>query len=112
MEYCLPLRISQSVEYQLPTPRPPMLRVPTALTSSSLPALMWGSSASPGEGRVSDFGWLLACSCLALSLICFLAVLESAGAALSDLESVGVDLSDAVLEAGSAEIFFLGGGGV
>src|SRR5207248_662417 len=34
-------------------PRPPMLRVPTALTSSSLPGLMWGSRSWPGEGRVS-----------------------------------------------------------
>src|ERR1700742_2442136 len=85
MEYCLPLRISQSVEYQLPRPRPPMLRVPMAATSSSLPGLMWGSRASPGEGRVSDLGWLLACSCLALSLICFLAALESVGVDLSDL---------------------------
>src|SRR5580704_7801497 len=68
MEYCLPLRISQSVEYQLPMPRPPMLRVPTALTSSSLPGLMWGSRASPGEGRTS----VLFCSltCLAASLLC------------------------------------------
>src|ERR1700720_2069561 len=54
MEYCLPIRISESVEYQLPMPRPPMLRVPIALTSSSLPALMCGSSASPGDGRESD----------------------------------------------------------
>src|SRR5882757_10796177 len=36
-------------------PRPPMLRVPTALTSSSLPALMCGSRDSPGDGRESFF---------------------------------------------------------
>src|SRR5215813_911312 len=36
--YCLPILISDSVEYQLPMPRPPMLRVPTAFTSSILPA--------------------------------------------------------------------------
>src|ERR1700722_15771623 len=53
IEYCLPTRISQSVEYQLPRPRPPMLRVPMALTSSSLPALMCGFSSSPGEGMES-----------------------------------------------------------
>src|SRR5271155_3480632 len=53
MEYCLPVEISQLVEYQLPMPRPPMLRLPTALTSSSLPALMWGSRFSPGEGSES-----------------------------------------------------------
>jgi hypothetical protein len=35
--YCLPILISPSVEYQLPMPRAPMLRVPTALTSSMLP---------------------------------------------------------------------------
>src|SRR5208283_2058303 len=54
MEYCLPVLISQLVEYQLVTPRPPMLRVPMESTSSSLPFLMCGSSASPGEGRTSD----------------------------------------------------------
>src|SRR3984957_851019 len=53
MEYCLPVRISQSVEYQLPMPRPPMLRVPTALTSSSLPGLMLVFMSSPGDGRRS-----------------------------------------------------------
>ena len=53
------------MEYQLPTPRPPMLRVPTALTSSSLPVLMWGSSASPGEGRAS------VCFCFASSFASF-----------------------------------------
>src|ERR1039458_3396958 len=53
MEYCLPVPISQLVEYQLVTPRAPMLRVPMASTSSSLPFLMCGSSASPGEGRTS-----------------------------------------------------------
>src|ERR1035438_6103407 len=35
--YCLPILISDSVEYQLPMPRAPMLRVPTAFTSSMLP---------------------------------------------------------------------------
>src|SRR5579875_1373169 len=40
--YCLPIRISDSVEYQFPIPRPPMLRVPTALTSSMLPGLTPG----------------------------------------------------------------------
>ena len=38
--YCLPILISPSVEYQLPSPRPPMLRLPTALTSSMLPGLI------------------------------------------------------------------------
>src|SRR5580700_9158271 len=56
IEYCLPALISQLVEYQLPRPRPPMLRVPTASTSSSLPFLMWGSRASPGDGRTSSLG--------------------------------------------------------
>src|ERR1700738_1580273 len=53
MAYCLPLPISQLMEYQLPMPRPPMLRLPTALTSFSLPALLWGPRLSPGEGRTS-----------------------------------------------------------
>src|SRR5271156_4451526 len=39
MAYDLPMRISVSVEYQLPTPRPPISRVPTALTSFTLPVL-------------------------------------------------------------------------
>src|SRR5215475_14539951 len=47
------MRTSESMEYQLPMPRPPMLRVPMAFTSSSLPGLMWGSRFSPGDGRVS-----------------------------------------------------------
>src|ERR1019366_6038834 len=54
MEYCLPMPISELMEYQLPRPRPPMLRVPMVSTSSSLPFLMWGSRASPGEGSGSD----------------------------------------------------------
>src|SRR5271155_5583616 len=82
MEYCLPMRISESVEYQLPTPRPPMLRVPTALTSSSLPGLMWGSSASPGDGRESDLVSAFAC-CLEASLSSFLVALGSAVVGLS-----------------------------
>src|SRR5271156_4827676 len=53
IEYCLPVEISQLVEYQLPRPRSPTLRLPTALTSSSLPALMGGSRASPGDGSES-----------------------------------------------------------
>src|ERR1700734_764817 len=68
MEYCLPLRISQSVEYQLPMPRPPMLRVPTALTSSSLPGLMLVFMSSPGDGRASVL--FSALTCLAASLLC------------------------------------------
>src|SRR5579862_9020535 len=35
--YCLPILISLSVEYQLPMPRLPISRLPTAATSSSLP---------------------------------------------------------------------------
>src|SRR6478752_4051513 len=37
--YPLPILISVSVEYQLPIPRPPISRLPTALTSSMLPGL-------------------------------------------------------------------------
>src|ERR1700753_307723 len=65
IEYCLPLEISQLVEYQLPIPRPPTLRWPTASTSSSLPFLMCGSSASPGDGITS--GLVLATSAAFLS---------------------------------------------
>src|SRR5208282_181068 len=39
MAYCLPMRISFSSEYQLPSPVPPMLRLPMESTSSLLPAL-------------------------------------------------------------------------
>src|ERR1700722_13543813 len=48
MAYDLPMRISVSVEYQLPMPRPPMSRVPTALTSSTLPCLTAGILPSAG----------------------------------------------------------------
>src|SRR5260370_25783747 len=100
MEYCLPLRISQSVEYQLPTPRPPMLRVPTALTSSSLPGLMWGSRASPGEGRVSVL--FVACACLAASLICFLVAVGLPGMGFSAGTSAGGWVVSGVLAGGGA----------
>src|SRR5271155_2587510 len=53
--YPLPILISPSVEYQLPTPRPPILRVPTAFTSSMLPALTCTSFGSVlGAGAFSD----------------------------------------------------------
>src|ERR1700692_3253734 len=67
MEYCLPVPISQLMEYQLPMPRPPMLRVPTALTSFSLPGLMLGSRAWPRGGGVSVLFWSL--TFLAASLL-------------------------------------------
>src|SRR5579863_3453141 len=38
--YCFPILISPSVENQLPIPRLPMSRLPTAFTSSMLPALI------------------------------------------------------------------------
>src|ERR1700686_4880073 len=83
MEYCLPVEISQLVEYQLPRPRSPILRLPTALTSSSLPALMWGSRASPGDGSESVLG------VVALALADFeLADLLSAGLVSAGLVSV------------------------
>src|ERR1700678_2730795 len=56
IEYCLPVPISQLVEYQLVRPRLLMVRTPMESTSSSLPFLMCGSSASPGEGSTSVFG--------------------------------------------------------
>src|SRR5713226_5844289 len=88
MECCLPLRISQSVEYQLPMPRPPMLRVPTALTSSSLPGLMWGSRFSPGEGRVSVLFWAL--TCLAASFLSFFVAVMPPGRGVSAGTSAGI----------------------
>src|ERR1022692_1024819 len=38
--YCLPILTSVSSEYQLPKPRPPILRLPMASTSSSLPSCL------------------------------------------------------------------------
>src|ERR1700761_387094 len=76
MEYCLPMPISPLMEYQLPRPRWPMSRVPMASTSSSLPFLMWGSSASPGDGRPSVLGAaFLASLALALESVDGLSVL-------------------------------------
>src|ERR1700733_11853605 len=54
MAYDLPMRISVSVEYQLPIPRPPMSRVPTALTSSMLPVLTPGIFPSAGGTDVAS----------------------------------------------------------
>src|SRR5579863_4433650 len=54
IEYILPILISVSVEYQLPMPRPPMSRLPTALTSSMLPALILPISL-PGATTLSGF---------------------------------------------------------
>src|ERR1700691_5931861 len=58
------MRISVSVEYQLPIPRPPISRVPTAFTSSTLPCftpgMVWsvagpgGVDAAAGAGGVAD----------------------------------------------------------
>ena len=63
------MRISQSVEYQLPRPRPPMLRLPTALTSSMLPDLTLSRSL---PGSAMGMGWLAAAT-----FASFLAVLLS-----------------------------------
>ena len=54
MAYILPILISVSVEYQFPIPRPPMSRLPTALTSSIDPAFtltFW----LPGSITLSGF---------------------------------------------------------
>src|SRR5580698_3577457 len=53
MAYDLPILISDSVEYQLPMPRPPMSRVPTEFTSLMLPCFtpgIFGSAADPLGG--------------------------------------------------------------
>ena len=57
--YILPILISESVEYQLPTPRAPMSRLPTALTSSTLPGFtftFWlpGSTTFSGSTAVAE----------------------------------------------------------
>src|ERR1035441_2841653 len=72
--YILPILISPSMEYQLPIPRPPISRLPTALTSSMLPGftlIFWlpgsttlsGSTAtasvSPPTGVVPGAGCFL-----------------------------------------------------
>ncbi len=54
--YCLPILISLSVEYQLPNPRAPMLRLPTALTSSMLPGFTFANWL-PGSTTFSGFTW-------------------------------------------------------
>src|SRR5271155_5309667 len=52
IEYCLPILISVSSEYQSPRPRPPTLRLPMASTSLSPPlCLTWlGSGSWTGGG--------------------------------------------------------------
>src|ERR1700683_4200149 len=59
MAYDLPMRISVSVEYQLPMPRPPISRVPTAFTSSILPCLtpgIFGSVEAWGDPVADESG--------------------------------------------------------
>src|SRR5271155_2568474 len=55
--YWRPILISESVEYQFPTPRPPISRLPTELTSSMLPDLTFSSwlpgSTSTGVGAAA-----------------------------------------------------------
>src|SRR5260370_23619427 len=75
-----------------------MLRVPTALTSASLPGLMWGSRASPGEGRVSVL--LVACACLAASLMCFLVAVGLPGMGFSAGTPAGGWVASGVLAEG------------
>lgn len=86
--YDLPILISVSVEYQLPNPRPPISRFPTAPTSSMLPFLILAISlpgsmilsgttpllpaVSPPTGVVPGAGsFLSACLSLSLSLSFF-----------------------------------------
>ena len=95
MEYCLPVDISQLVEYQLVTPRPPMLRVPMASTSSSLPFLMCGSRSSPGEGSESD---------LAAPAVLAAGGLDAVSDAVSGLLSVFALVSLGTPKAGRSEL--------
>src|SRR5580698_3489599 len=59
MEYCLPMRISVSSEYQSPKPRPPTLRLPMASTSSFPPSCftLLGSGSATGGGGVCAGVW-------------------------------------------------------
>src|ERR1039458_123814 len=74
MAYILPILISVSTEYQFPAPRPPISRLPTALTSSMLPGftlIFWlpgsttlsgstaAASVSPPTGVVPGAGWAM-----------------------------------------------------
>ena len=77
--YYLPILISVSVEYQLPTPRSPMLRSPTASTSLMLPFLTPGMvlSADPEGGAAVDVAGGAACG--AASVGCWAAGAVLAG---------------------------------
>jgi len=65
-----------------------MFRVPTALTSSSLPGLMCGSRASPGDGRESVLATAGAAAGAAFGVDA--AGVFAAGAVLSDGWAAGV----------------------
>src|SRR5271169_5405760 len=70
MAYDLPMRISVSVEYQLPMPRPPISRVPTAFTSLTLPCFTPGMIGSVG-------GWVIG--------------MDEAGGSVGAVEAGGVE---------------------
>src|ERR1019366_4243660 len=96
--YCLPMPISPLTVYQLPRPRAPRLRVPMASTSSSLPFLMCGSRASPGDGRTS----VLAAAAAAAAAVVAAAPVFASGLAAGGLaEPV---LSVLVLSAGGSAV--------
>src|SRR6266568_5463542 len=105
--YILPILISESVEYQFPSPRPPMSRLPTALTSSTLPGLtltFWlpgsmtfsgltlAAGTSPATGMVPGLQVLFAVASLevlSLDFLSFLALsefLSEAGAGVQSAE--------------------------
>src|SRR5882672_10513358 len=67
-EYCLPMRISLSKEYQLPKPRFPKSRLPIASTSSRLPSftLTW-SFCGTTSGRAC--GWTTAAGAASAGLL-------------------------------------------
>ena len=83
------MRISVSVEYQLPMPRPPISRVPTAFTSSILPGL------TPGIfGSVEAWGDPIAGESAAVE-----ADGADAGAGVAGADVAGVDVAGADVEA-------------
>src|SRR5580698_9796343 len=113
IEYCLPVPISQFVEYQLPMPRPPMFRAPTAFTSSSVPLWMFGSSCSPGDGIGSAFFAVVSAGLLAASLpsVLSLALSGDVSAVWVDCGAVEACESDlaSVLESGAGAGVCAGG---
>lgn len=93
------MRISQSVEYQLPSPRPPMLRLPTALTSSMLPDLTLSRSL---PGSAIEMGWLAAATFA--SFFAVLLSLEVLGGGVAVGAAAGVVCAAGAGDCGRVEV--------